>query len=366
MRILFITNIPSPYRVDFFNELGKRAELTVCYERAFASDRDANWIGADLRNYNEIYANVKPLGADKSFGYGIVSVIKKNKFDRLIIAGYASPSVMLAIAYCRIKRIPYYIESDGGFFHKDGLFKRKLKQFLLRGAIAQFTTCDEHKKYLLSIGVKENRIFKYRFSSIKDADILQRTLSNEEKSKIRNKLKIQEHKVILSVGQFIHRKGYDVLLEALKDVPSDVGVYIIGGTATEEYVSKQKEYKLNNVHFMEFMSKNDLEEWYLASDFFVFPTREDIWGLVINEAMSKGLPIITTNKCIAGLELVKKGSNGYIVESENAYELSKMINTILSSDDLKRMSMKSLETASNYTIEKMTDDHMFVLKEKAQ
>lgn len=44
MKILFITNLPSPYRVDFFNELGKKIDLTVCYERESSSERDAKWI----------------------------------------------------------------------------------------------------------------------------------------------------------------------------------------------------------------------------------------------------------------------------------------------------------------------------------
>ena len=47
------------------------------------------------------------------------------------------------------------------------------------------------------------------------------------------------------------------------------------------------------------------------------PTREDIWGLVINEAMAYGLPIITTDNCLAGLELIKNEENGYIIPVNN-------------------------------------------------
>ena len=43
MKVLFLTNIPSPYRVDFFNQLGKYCELTVLYELGYATNRDKNW-----------------------------------------------------------------------------------------------------------------------------------------------------------------------------------------------------------------------------------------------------------------------------------------------------------------------------------
>ena len=50
--------------------------------------------------------------------------------------------------------------------------------------------------------------------------------------------------------------------------------------------------------------------YYQAADMLVFPTREDIWGLVINEAMANGLPTVSTDKCVAALEMIKQGENG--------------------------------------------------------
>ena len=105
-------------------------------------------------------------------------------------------------------------------------------------------------------------------------------------------------------------------------------------------------------------SKNILN-WYRLADLFVFPTREDIWGLVINEAMSQGLPVITTDKCLAGLELIKQEENGYIVECENKKELLERTKQYfnLTQNKKEKIQIEILNIIQNYSIENMCHQH---------
>ena len=361
MRILFITNIPSPYRVDFFNELGKQCELTVCYERQSAGDRDVRWQSNDAIYYTAHFTKAKSFGYDKTIGFDLIKEIKRNSFDYLIITGYSSPSVMLAIIYCRLHHIPYILESDGGFYKSEQGLKFLLKKVLLCAAQVHLTTCEEHIAYLeKELKIPRVKIYKYSFTSLKNDDIAKEPSTNEEKLKLREELGITEQKVVLSVGQFIYRKGFDVLLNAAKQLSEDLGVYIIGSIPTAELINQKERLGLSNVHFMDFKQKEELKKWYRAADLFVLPTREDIWGLVINEAMAQGLPVITTNKCIAGLELVDD-SNGKIVEVGCADEIAKSIYSILSDFDLmESMSKKSLEVIKKYTVENMAMEHVSI------
>lgn len=366
MKVLFITNLPSPYRVDFFNELGKYCELTVCYERHSATDRNSLWKGKSAVNFNEIYAKVKPVGVEQSRGNGIVSIIKTEKFDKLIIAGYASNSVMRAIIYCRIHRIPYYIESDGAFFVKDKFPKVFIKKFLLRGASLHFTTCDEHVEYLKWLGVDKEKICKYPFSSLTNADMQSTVvLTAAEKRAVREKLGMTEDRIILSVGRFSYkngyRKGYDILLKAVKDIQS-IGVYIVGEKPTEEFVRMKEEMQADHVRFVGFKNKKELQDYYAAADIFVLLTRYDIWGLVINEAMMHGLPVITTKKCNAGLEMVKNDENGFLVDVADYKSVRDLLPELLNDAELlEKFSKKSREIAELYTIENMAKVHIDVL-----
>ena len=117
------------------------------------------------------------------------------------------------------------------------------------------------------------------------------------------------------------------------------------------------------MHFVDFQGKNSLKKYYQSADVFILPTREDIWGLVINEAMANGLPIITTDRCIAGLELVSPNENGYIVPVNNINSLREAIYAIFQDETtLGEMSNVSLRKIGGYTIEKMVAAHLEKLK----
>ncbi len=362
MKILFTTNFPAPYRVEFFNELGKHCELTVAYERKKAHHRDEKWVGNPAVNYKEVYLQLKPVGTSQSRGLGLVRYISKNKFDVIVFGGYASPAVMLAMEYCRFTRKKYYIEYDGGFYKKDPLIKGIIKKHLIRGAKGNFITCAETEKYLKSFGIPKERIVFYPFSSLHESDILERPLSVDEKKQIKIRQGISEEIAIVSVGRFIQGKGFDVLLHSLELIDENIGVYIVGGKPTQEYLEICQRNDLKDVHFVDFCSKNELFQWYKACDIFVFPTRKDTWGLVVNEAMACGLPIISSNMSIAARELIIPEKNGVLFDSGNAEELAECIKWFLK-QDRDMFSAASLKKIKKYTIEAMAKKHISVWNE---
>ncbi len=355
MKVLFITNVPSPYRVDFFNELGKYCQLTVAFEKRTSNERDKSWLNYKFENFAGVFLKGISINTDTAICFGIKKVIKKGKFDKIICASFTSPTGMIAIRYMRRKKIPYYLESDGGFA-KDGKgFKEKLKKYFIQGAQGYFSTAKEHDHYYITYGAEKNRIYRYPFTSIKQKAILKNAPTEERKAELRGMFGIKEKKVILAVGQFIHRKGFDLLIKAASNMSKGIAICFVGGVPTQEYIALKEELHLSNIYFVGFKSKADLNEYYQMANVFVLPTREDVWGLVINEAMSNGLPVITTDKCIAGLELVKNDINGYIVPVNNVNELRKKI--LLSLERADEFSLNSLKIIEKYTIENMAKVH---------
>lgn len=363
-RILFLTNYASPYRVRFFDELGKHAEVTVLFSDRVEDmhHRDAKWFEQGSGGFRAVtLPGICRLGGEQL----CPSVCKWlcKDFDAMIVSGYSSPTAILAMLWMRLRGIPFYMEIDGGLIREESRGKYRFKRFLVRLANGWLSTGTYPTQYLVHYGANPNKVIEYPFSSLYAQDILPSVVSQEEKQMLREKLGIAEPKMVLAIGQFIPRKGFDVLMQAAKQFDEDTGIYIVGGEATPEYLEMRRELGLNNVHFLGFFPKDRLAELYKAADVFVLPTREDIWGLVINEAMAYGLPVITTERCVAGLELVEDGVNGYLVPVEDAQALAERISAVLASDT-QEMGQASLRKIRNYTIENMAKVHLMLLHTK--
>lgn len=356
-RVLFLTNFASPYRVHFFDELGKTMDVTVLYSDRVEdiTHRNAEWFEEGKGGFHPVQLRRTAGIKDENLCLDVLSWMKK-PYDAIVISGYSSPTAILAMLYLRLNGIPFYMEVDGGLIRQERKIKYLVKKMLVGLAPRWISSGRFTTKYLVHYGAKQEEIRHYPFTSLFEDNILPSVISQEEKQKLREELNIPEKRMILAIGQFIHRKGFDVLLQAATSLSEDTGIYIVGGEATEEYRKLREDLNLKNVHFLGFQKKDTLAKFYKAADLFVLPTREDIWGLVINEAMAYGLPVITTDRCVAGLELVEDGVNGYIVPVEDVGQLAEKMNLALASD-LTRMGAESLEKIRPYTLENMAKVH---------
>lgn len=168
--------------------------------------------------------------------------------------------------------------------------------------------------------------------------------------------------MVLSIGQFIHRKGFDVLLKAAENLDKSIGIYIIGGSPDDSYIQMAKNAGEERIHFLDYMDKLALEDYFRAADIFVLPTREDVWGLVVNEAMAHAIPVVTTDKCVAVLELVGEKA-GRIAVSGDCLDLKKKINERLY-DRIENIQdgIVAQQIIKSYTFEEMAEVHLRILR----
>ncbi len=362
MKVLFMTNVPSPYRVDFFNELGKFCDLTVLFEKCTSDERDSSWQNYKFDTFKGIFLNGFSVRTDAALSFGAIKYVKDPSFDKIICANLSSPTGMIAVQYMKLKKIPYYLECDGAVAKSGKGLKERIKKHFISGAEGYYSTAAASDGYYVTYGAPPEKLLRYPFTSLRDCDVLKCPPSREEKKFIREELGMLEEKIIISVGRFSYMggygKGFDTVIKNAKSL-SETGIYLVGDEPTEEFIKMRDEYGAKNVHFVSHKDKDDLRKYYKAADIFVLMTRGEAWGLVVNEAMSCGLPVITTDKCVAGTELIDCGENGYVVPAEDGEAYSECARRLLDDSSLcEKMGRNALEKIRKYTIEEMVRVHI--------
>ena len=82
-KLLFITNIPAPYRIDFFNELSKYFELTVAFEGLKATDRNEKWKSKECIKFKQIILDGVRIRSDAFLSFKVIPLLKQ-KWDFII------------------------------------------------------------------------------------------------------------------------------------------------------------------------------------------------------------------------------------------------------------------------------------------
>ena len=218
----------------------------------------------------------------------------------------------------------------------------------------------EHiKEYLVSLGVDETKIFCAPHAV--DNSCFNKEVSDVDKGQIKLSLGISDQKILLYVGRLELCKGLEYLIEAVSKIqsPKIVIVFIGGGSQRSNLAEKCRALNVQN-RFLEFVKNDQLRQYYAVADIFILPSIstksfKEPWGLVVNEAMNQGCPVIATDAVGAAAGgLVENGGNGFIVPEKSAKDLHRAITEILSDESLRdRMSARSFEIIEHWTQENM-------------
>lgn len=166
----------------------------------------------------------------------------------------------------------------------------------------------------------------------------------------------QIEKRFLFVGRLVAQKGIETLINAYNNIKlKDWPLHIIGsGPCQNMIVENERDMIIHdNVVYNEFVQPEDVCLMMKKGGVFVLPASYEAWGLVIHEAATAGMPIITTHECGAAYHLVKNGYNGYLIEPDNEKQLQEAMAKIANKTDeeIKEMGNRSKELARSFTPE---------------
>lgn len=253
------------------------------------------------------------------FTFGLFGKIRKERPDVLITEGFFQWTPLI-ILYSIIFHTPVFIGYERTPWTERNVkwwqtLQRKITDKFVRGYLVNGS---ETKRYLMSIGVKEEKIHIGGMSA--DSEGLKQAVASMdtlEQKRFRSMYTNDDGLLYLFCGQIVKRKGVGYLLEAwkehIKGHPQDSLVIVGKGDLLEGY---KRDYKASDsIHFEGAVPYSDVYKYYAVADVFVIPTLEDNWSLVVPEAMACGLPVATSIYNGCHVELIEEGVNGYTFDT---------------------------------------------------
>ena len=361
IRVAILTEIMSPYRIPLFNALAKFDDLELYVFFFSKTVPMRQWrIPKEKINFNYkvlrgAITSCNHRGHVTFLNLSIISELLKGRHNVIIVGGFQHLTNWLAFIYSCLTRksLILFSESTLKDMRSGNIIKEWLKRLFVRYSSGYLVPGIPQVQYLLSLGAKRDKIWIAPNSV--DSDLFSRALDQRkhDKAHIKQELGVKGE-IILYVGRMIDEKGVADLIEVFLVVqrrcPLASLVLVGEGPDRKMYEAKCRRKNISNVIFTGFKEQEELSKYYAIADLFVFPTHTDPWGMVINEAMLAGLPIICSFAAGAADSLIKQGENGFLHKPCDRGAMIDYICCLLNDRNLREvMGTRSKEIISSYT-----------------
>jgi glycosyltransferase involved in cell wall biosynthesis len=332
VKVFVLTDCPSPYQVELFNEIESQGDCSL--EVAYLRWRDPNrqWKSTDIR-----HQAIESTRAHESM----------HAADVVVFNYYRHPYAERLIGERAGLRAPWCFWGERPGFHQPAWAGRLLRKWKLSKlhaspapiwGIGKFAV-DEYRR---EFGVQRPYFNLPYFSDLKRFEGSERRERAE--------------RTFLFSGSLIHRKGVDLLAAAFVEIArefSNVRLRVIGDGELRESVEQTLRPVRERVEFVGFTDWDQLPQAYASADVLCVPSRYDGWGLVVPEGLASGLPVIATDRMGAALEFVETARNGWLIA---AGDQDALINAMreaarLSASELEQLGHHARESVSAHTLE---------------
>jgi glycosyltransferase involved in cell wall biosynthesis len=355
LRVAILTNFIPPYLLPVLHRLSyKVADLHVFISTAMETDRswEVDWTGLQVTVQKTMTTAVRrqrPLGYSVPsflhFPYDTISLLR-NYRPTVVISAQLGPRTLQSFLYCKMfgnARLITWADLSEHSECGTGKMRSAVRRLLLQSSDAVLVNGSSGARYVERLGAQAKTIFHLPFVREMN-DLCSLPLTRD--SAISHRL--------LYVGQLIQRKGIHLFLAALarrKRRHRQLECWVVGEGPLRHELEQSARWNGLNVKFLGDVPFDDLHRIYGSAGIFVLPTLEDTWGLVVNEALAAGLPVLGSRYSQAVEELVEDGVNGWTFRPDQSEELDAALDWALNSPET---ALRQMREAARTRVEHLT------------
>lgn len=309
---IIITNLPSFYKINLYNEINKRCKLLVIYTGDHSEGRNNDFYKGQM-HFNHIFLNNGRIQRLLE----LRSIIRSHKYDELIIGGWDSLPLWLGTLISPKRKNALVVESSYLESTTRGL-KGLLKRLFVSRISKVYASGRSQRKITDNLGFTGTTIITKGvgvFNYIKQPAYTPR----------------REVKNFIYVGRLTKVKNIEFIVERFNRHP-ELNLTIIGFGELEECL---RSVANSNIRFLGAINNSDLPRYYQEADVFILPSLKEPWGLVVEEALNNGIPVMVSNKVGCAEEIVTP-DNG-VVFSLNTDDFEDKLSIIRDIDNYNKM-----------------------------
>jgi len=360
-RLVILTEIISPYRIPLFNALAQRRDVDL--HVIFLAETDPNlrqWrvYRDEIRFSHQVLPSWrKHLGRHNVLlNRGVGRALRAASPDAILCGGYNYFASWQSLFWARSHKVPFLLWSESNLYELrrgHALVEFLKTEFLNRCDAFVVPGCWAYE-YLRAQAMKEDVIFTASNAVDNDLFAAAAATARQNSMACRRELNLPE-KYFLFTGRMVREKGVFELLSAYAKLDDQLrqqfGLVFVGdGMCREQLQEQAASISPGLIKFAGFAHREQLATYYALALVLILPTYSDTWGLVVNEAMACGLPVIVSRAAGCGPDLVKESWNGLLVPPRDVASLTSAMATLASQPDLcVTMGSHSLRHISHYS-----------------
>jgi glycosyltransferase involved in cell wall biosynthesis len=379
IRVGILLSHPTQYHSPWFRALAQRPEIETKVFYCFQPDAGLQGDGFDVAFNWDVpllgdypHAFLKNVARRPGFHFAgcdtpeLATIIPGRHFDAWIINGWKVKSDWQAIRACWKHKVPMLIRGDSHLLDRKPLPKRLAKRMVLGRWISRFsgylTVGKLNEEYYRFYGADSSRFFPVRH--FVDNECFASRAATADIVKIRKNWRIPESStVFLFAGKFVDKKRPMDAIRAIEKASTrgnDVHLLMVGDGKLRQSCAEYSESKRLPVTFTGFLNQSEIASAYACADVLVLPSAyAETWGLVVNEAMSCGLPAIVSDRVGCGPDLVYSGQTGTVFPARDVEALTKAMSAYAENPSLinehgksarKQIAGYSVVAAANGTV----------------
>ncbi|MDP1768335.1 MAG: glycosyltransferase family 4 protein [Nitrospirota bacterium] len=362
MKISCLESIITPYSIPRFKAFQSIRRADAVQVMALgATERIREWkvrkadLGFDYAEAfpGETVENIEPWALTAR----VTRWLDDSDPQAVVIAGYYHAAMRAAARWARRhKRVSIFLGDSHWEDRPRTAIKESIKGWWVRRHYdAAFAAGEQTASYLVRLGVPREWIWT-GYDVVDNQDFADgAAAARSQGDSLRRKLNLPE-RYFLFVGRFAPEKNVLRLLEAYARYRQTAGLQAWGlvlvGGGLQEPMLRERAQELRDVVFAGYQQADAVSAYYGLASCLVLPSVSETWGLVVNEAMAAGLPVLVSHRCGCVPELVRAGVNGYVCDPFDIDGMARLLG-VLSSDSLDagKMGEASRKIVALYTPE---------------